>query len=444
MSQQHVKEMFLIPKETFFNCMASGNASQQDRMSEVNVEQLNVSCGPLFAGLKNAKLPKLSSETTEMHSPEKKSADDNHDSASVQLQNVRDKRHVKGIAKEMHTKPKVLMPEKNPIVNVEALTGKLMDTTNANSAKSLVKPLTPHVSHEDKKLANTSFEIPARDREEKKKKKKKSASTSNPQGAEENIMQRILGNLGKDKRQTKSMDNSALVENDFEPVDIELEQNFKSDFARSLSEKKKVHPEIRLNSTRISVDSNEDGANTLASEKNVGGEDDVFLAETQELNPQGAESLVERALNRQSMPKDLARLFNMDFSRDDAPAEEQVNSSIEKTLATKNQQEQGEIERSRKSTSNPIKVSDLAGRFEKKQSSSERLEIPRETGTKKKKKKGLPADSFYGGKQKKSPPRARTRSEKAKEAHEKRKEKIAQGVDLPLFESPKRKRYVGM
>ena len=183
------------------------------------------------------------------------------------------------------------------------------------------------------------------------------------------------------------MDNSASIENDFEPVDIELEQNFKSDFARSLSEKKKVHPEIRLNSTRISADLNEDEANTLTSEKNAGGEDDVFLAETQELNPQGAESLIERALNRKSMPKELGRLFNKDFSTDDAPAEEQVNSSIEKTLATKNQQERGEIERSRKSTSNPIKVSDLAGRFEKKQSSSERLEIPRETGTKKKKKR---------------------------------------------------------
>ena len=115
MSQQQVKEMFLIPKETFFNCMASANASQQDRMSDVNVEQLNVSCRPLFAGLKSAKLPKLTREMPEMHSPEKKSADDNHDSASLQLQNDPDKRHVKGIAKEMHTKPKVLMPEKNPI-----------------------------------------------------------------------------------------------------------------------------------------------------------------------------------------------------------------------------------------------------------------------------------------------------------------------------------------
>ena len=439
MSQQQVKEMFLIPKETFFNCMETSNATQKDRMNDVNVEQLNVSCGPLFAGLKSANLSKSPDETTKMHSSEKKSTDDTHDSTSLQLHKDQDSQS-KDVKKEAHSKPKIIMPEKNPIIKVGALTGKLMDTPSADLAKTLVKPFTPHDSQEEKKLANKSLQTTPNKKKEKEK-EKKSASASKPQGAEESIMQRILGNLRGDKSPTKrTTSNSDPAENDFVPVDLELKQNFKSDFARSLSEKEKTHPEIRLNSTRIS-DSGENRANTLGSEQTVGGEDDVFLAETQEINPQGAESLVERALEKNAGSKKLGRLFTADFSRDDKPAEEQVNWSIEKTLATKNQQEKGEIERSRKSTANPIKVADLAGRFEKKQSRSSHLDIPHDSTSKK--KRSMSAKAFYREEEKKSPPRARTRSEKAKEAHNKRKEKIAMGVDLPLFDSPKRVRYVG-
>lgn len=49
-----VRAMFLIPKEMYFNVINRFTNTQQAQLEEINVDQLNVSCGPLFAGLKTS------------------------------------------------------------------------------------------------------------------------------------------------------------------------------------------------------------------------------------------------------------------------------------------------------------------------------------------------------------------------------------------------------
>ena len=55
-----VKEMYMVPKETYLKLMDGMSKSQKSRVDEINVEQLNVSCGPLFAGVKTGEIKKKS------------------------------------------------------------------------------------------------------------------------------------------------------------------------------------------------------------------------------------------------------------------------------------------------------------------------------------------------------------------------------------------------
>ena len=67
---ENVREMYLIPKETFLRCMEGTNASQRERLQDVNVEQLNVSCGPLFAGVKNESQQDENAESEKREEPD--------------------------------------------------------------------------------------------------------------------------------------------------------------------------------------------------------------------------------------------------------------------------------------------------------------------------------------------------------------------------------------
>lgn len=47
-----VKEMFVVPKETYFRLMNNVSEVQKQDIEAINVDQVNVSCGPLLVGLK--------------------------------------------------------------------------------------------------------------------------------------------------------------------------------------------------------------------------------------------------------------------------------------------------------------------------------------------------------------------------------------------------------
>ena len=51
-----VKEMFAVPKELYFHIIDKATEEQKHLLSDVNVDQVNVTCGPLFAGLKKGTL----------------------------------------------------------------------------------------------------------------------------------------------------------------------------------------------------------------------------------------------------------------------------------------------------------------------------------------------------------------------------------------------------
>lgn len=46
--------MFAVPKEMYFHILDQSSESQKQNLGEINVDQVNVSCGPLFAGLKTS------------------------------------------------------------------------------------------------------------------------------------------------------------------------------------------------------------------------------------------------------------------------------------------------------------------------------------------------------------------------------------------------------
>lgn len=57
-----MKEMYMIPKEIYARVISNLSGDQRRRVDEINVEQVNVACGPLFAGLKKGKNGSRTSE----------------------------------------------------------------------------------------------------------------------------------------------------------------------------------------------------------------------------------------------------------------------------------------------------------------------------------------------------------------------------------------------
>lgn len=56
--------MFMVPKEIYSRVISNLNSDQKRRVDEINVDQVNVACGPLFAGLKKGKKSKVVKEAS--------------------------------------------------------------------------------------------------------------------------------------------------------------------------------------------------------------------------------------------------------------------------------------------------------------------------------------------------------------------------------------------
>lgn len=408
---ENVREMYLIPKETFLRCMEGTNASQRERLQDVNVEQLNVSCGPLFAGVKNESQQDENAESEKREEKKKIALPKVHREISVTPKSdhafpVKAKEPIKkqsASRASAEIRKVTVAPEKTPSRKIDPITGKIDDPPAFNarvvrkSDKNKPQPLHQHKS------------------------------------AEDTVFQRIMSKYrGKkvDVLPEPARDSSPEEEggkNAFTSRKISPPPQFASDFARRLSQKRKGNPLIRLNST------------TYESE----GEDNVFAAETRRLSNVPAEKAVEESIQKDNPASLFRNLFPADASRQQPSAEDQINKSIEKTLRTGNEQEEREIEKSRQKTSSPIRVENLASRFENNDSS---IPLTKNTNLKDSRKKPfamgtLGVETFYNSKGLSPPKRPRTRSEKELDAHKKRREKIKQGIDIPDSDTPKRVTY---
>lgn len=56
-----IREMYAVPKEMYLHILNNSSKNQKQNLGEINVDQVNVSCGPLFAGLKTNGLSEPSS-----------------------------------------------------------------------------------------------------------------------------------------------------------------------------------------------------------------------------------------------------------------------------------------------------------------------------------------------------------------------------------------------
>ena len=433
---QHVREMFLIPKETFLNCMNSASTFQREKIKDINVDQINVSCGPLFAGLKASNSKPESQKTLHDDSPNKKeitrskfgvkksaeksdtSIESNKSTSSPQ----------KTPASDINELPnRVIAPQKNSVTKINALTGKMLN--DRPSDKGQVNP--PFLPQ--KAIDSSISTLKPKNKPQKNKE-------LIDQSAEQTIMQKIMGNnedkqpeSEKKSRKLSSSPEKSILQKSFNPPDLELEPQFASDFARTLSNKNSRNPEIRLNSTMLDDSPNKKRSNSAKSISE--NDDDVFLMDTRDLASNSSESAIQSELSKQDAVKNLNKLFNSKgFLNNPKSAEDEINTSIEKTMASKNRQELDEIERSRSIGSNPIRVSNLANKFGEIHSSARKPRKQVKSLTSK------TSDDFYGAKTN-SPAKRKTRFEQAKEAHEKRKNKLALGINVPLLDSPKRKRY---
>ena len=67
--------MFAVPKELYFHVMDRATDNQKHSMGEINVDQVNVACGPLYAGQETVKM----SPDTEGEPPQKNAKKENND-----------------------------------------------------------------------------------------------------------------------------------------------------------------------------------------------------------------------------------------------------------------------------------------------------------------------------------------------------------------------------
>ena len=187
---QHVREMFLIPKETFLNCMNSASTFQREKIKDINVDQINVSCGPLFAGLKASNSKPESQKTLHDDSPNKKeitrskfgvkksaeksdtSIESNKSTSSPQ----------KTLTSDINELPnRVIAPQKNSVTKINALTGKMLN--DRPSDKGQVNP--PFLPQ--KTIDSSISTLKPKNKPQKNKE-------LIDQSAEQTIMQKIMGN----------------------------------------------------------------------------------------------------------------------------------------------------------------------------------------------------------------------------------------------------------
>ena len=428
-----IREMFLIPKETFFSCMKNSSKHQQDRVNDVNVEQLNVSCGPLFAGIKTGVRPQ------EFKKPDgdKKSQPDFNDQQSVESQIA------PTVKKKNITQPLINNVKKEKIVTISEKPGRKAELVSAKNSRRSIDPMSGQL-----------IEAPSGEKRAKPDRKLQNTGINNNiQSAEKTVLQQIMAQYENKKRRNSTPVVADLTADEkkqtydppksllFSPPSLRPEPRFSSDFAQSLKRQQRENPEIRLNSTTLPASDDE-----IDSLPGASGDNEVFEAETKKLPNKTAEKSVEdeiRGINPKNMFKNIFPLYQ---KGDNSSAEEQINKSIEKTLRTKNDQEKKEIERSRSKTSSPMRVSTLASRYE-----TSAMHIPQANTSNlaNSRKKyvhlgSLGVSQFYADKEKskKSGARqARTRSETNMEKHLKRREKIAKGIDIPNQDTPKRVRY---
>ena len=75
-----VKEMYVIPKEVYHTIMSELSENKKRLVDSINVDQVNLSCGPLFAGVKNGdNEEKKEKEEEEEEKIEEKTAEERED-----------------------------------------------------------------------------------------------------------------------------------------------------------------------------------------------------------------------------------------------------------------------------------------------------------------------------------------------------------------------------
>lgn len=449
-----VREMYLIPKETFMNCMSVVNEHQRNRINDVNVDQLNVSCGPLFAGLKTRDFSREEEKMQIGHENENFDEGRNlFDEEDWQLPDKKDPRSISSLkendlaknnartalpksASTQQRKKVIPMQDGNQAVkNKSSAQTKSFIPTKYLKVGKTSQPES-NFSFTEKNIASKSV-IPGRNSKENSRvqnisrAKRKSgnelsfAATSgsdvinypkakaviDPQTGK--IQSTVnFGKKGATDVSHQSADqtimNRILGEKSFAPKDLEPEKSFASSFARGLKASQQSHPKIRLNSTLLRSDEEEEGE-----------ADSVFREEqeTRRMDSISAEDSVLQSLQKRTPEKEShEHIFSPRTLKEKGTSEEEVNKKISDMLrSNENSQEQEEITRSAAKSRIPRPVSSIASAFD--------------------------SSAFYGKRKGSGKKQARTRSETAKAAHEAQKEKNRQGINVPISDSPKRFRY---
>ena len=410
-----VKEMYVIPKEVYHTIMSELSENEKRLVDSINVDQVNLSCGPLFAGVKKGD-----------HEEKKEKEDEEEKEEKTAEEREDDK------MQSADTPIRLSSPDKRPVFSRENNAGEIVlpltKTLKKNNSSRLVQSnnsdqlkVTPSMKRKNR------WEIEGSDILRKRSPQKSQLVTAS---AEDMVYDNILGKY----HQTSPRSDSRMKGTEFN-----------SNNSLNIESPEKSHDqdnstESPLNSTEYDINDTTKNAIYDQSTRLAGENNDTTIVPRRTLSPEkptplpGVNDLVLSSLFSSSAPYGLSGKPFQQVSQEyqSVPAIKVVESSIENLLnKSANQQEKEEISRSAKKQGKPsTAVKSLIADVEKPQST-------------------LSSSSFYnkpsstagkGGK-KLGPASVTTRLAKEKRNVSEIKKKRQQGIDVPLPASSRRVNY---
>lgn len=392
MKELSVKEMFLVPKDVYFKSMSSLEDEQKRRVNDVNVEQLNVSCGPLFAGLRYGKNDKR--QVGQKSQVEKKE------------ENEKEKEKNGGDKKVIgYNQQQQFQNEIKSVQNPSSSTLEGMIT-------SLMQKKFPQMQQ-----FSSQNEVSQLDKRGQSVGKKANGVTS-------------MQNFGEDKLPKKRKIRRRKMQN---PLNESSSDKLENTNENESSVEKAGRSKRVVNDLSTSEDLSPP-SKRLNSTANLGGKsfdpytadnDDVFEQTTEQLKNTNAEQIINRKSLGAPIPEIMFSLSGR--ANRGKSAEESVLSSILNNIGGDNVQERLEVQKSVQKRGKPKSVQSHVGAFEN--SSSRPV-----SGS-------MNASKFYNKNKADSSAEAsllgvKTRQQKAHASYLERMKKRAKGANIPFERGP--------
>lgn len=378
--------MFMVPKEIYSRVISNLSSDQIRRVDEINVDQVNVACGPLFAGLKkgkkfgqkrtrekeeNSRHSDIEEDNLRNHFPEKfetkAKAKTKTNPAPKKRSNNRKTAGEKKSSKTLSSVKKSAVRERSIVKNAEVLPIKVKK--NGRKAKNAIAleypPQDSSHAHVTKRIVTRKDDIYQEPKNASPVKGTRKASIlkrPNRESAESAVWGDILSPSQKRDKESREKNVSRAWRNrrvlglsDIHSIQQEREANKRRRTGREPLNSTALGGEKIMNAT-VTSDSIFDKSTVLVP------------PQTPVRNEKSAEKTIERIISPQKTGEeyygDISRLFGEDFRGEpEKSAETSINEDImDRLSAPENAQETMEIQRALE-LGTPRSVRKLSERF---------------------------------------------------------------------------------